>query len=190
VTADTRDYPGHPYRGGLYRAAWSAYSDRDLEAFSFHRYELEAAQFVTVAPDRWTIALHGWSVISDTASGQQVPVYLLPSLGGSTTLRSYADYRFHDRHMLLLSAESRWALFTHVDAALFVDAGSVAPRVRDLDLSTTSYGIGFRIHAHQSTTARLDVARGAEGWRILLRLDEPFRLSRLSRHMAAIPFVP
>src|SRR5688500_16559826 len=46
VTADTRDYPGHPNSGGLMRAAAANYSDRDGGAFGFRRYEAEAAGFV------------------------------------------------------------------------------------------------------------------------------------------------
>ena len=190
ITVDTRDYPGHPSSGGVYRAAWSSYSDRDLTAYSFRRYEAEAAQFVPLARERWTLALHGWVVTSENADGQRIPIYALPSLGGANTLRSYADYRFHDRSLLLVSAESRWALFTHVDAALFVDAGSVASRPRELSLADRSYGAGVRVHAHSSTTLRLDVAHGREGWRVLFRLKDPFRLGRLSRRAAAIPFVP
>jgi hypothetical protein len=190
ITADTRDYPGHPTSGGLYRAASSHYSDRDLSAFSFRRSEFEAMQFVPLSPDRWTLALHGWTVISHTSDDQQMPVYLLPSLGGSTTLRSYADYRFHDRNLLLVSAESRWALFRHVDLAMFVDAGGVAARAVELDPANVSYGIGLRAHTHSATTARFDMAYGGEGWRFIFRLHEPFRLSRLWRRTAAIPFVP
>jgi len=190
ATADTRDHPGLPRRGGMYRAAAAVYSDRDDGRFSFRRYELEALRAIPLSPVRWTLVLHGWSVFSDTTGDSEVPAYMLPSLGGSTTLRSYADYRFHDRHVLLVSAESRWALFDHVDAALFADSGGVAARVRDLGLKEISYGVGLRVHVRSTTIGRVDVAHGREGWRLLFRLNDPFRLDRLSRRNAAIPFVP
>jgi hypothetical protein len=188
--ADTRDHPGHPMRGGVYRGVAAIYSDRDAGRFSFRRYEIEGAHFIPLSPGRWTLALHGWSAFSDTTGSSEVPSYMLPSLGGSTTLRSFSDYRFHDRHLLLASVESRWALFEHVDAALFVDAGGVAPRVRDLGFRETSIGAGLRVHVRSTTVGRIDVAHGREGWRVLLRLNEPFRLNRLARRNAAIPFVP
>ncbi len=190
ATVDTRDAPGHPTRGGVYRAASSFYSDQDTGQYSFRRHELEALHLMPVSPGRWTLAFHGWTVISETGDDRRIPAYLLPSLGGSTTLRSYSDYRFHDRHLLLLSAESRWALFEHVDFAVFADAGSVASRVRDLTLKEASYGVGVRAHVRSSTIARVDVAHGREGWRLLFRLNEPFRLNRLTRRHAAVPFVP
>src|SRR5262245_18612673 len=79
VAADTRNYPGHPTSGGLYRATFAAYSDRDFGKFSFQRYDVEAAQFLPIVPDNWVIALRGWAVFSQTSSGNTVPFYLMPS---------------------------------------------------------------------------------------------------------------
>jgi len=190
ITADTRDAPGHATRGGLLRAAASTYSDRDSGLFSFRRYEGEAAGFMPLADSRVVVGLHGWLVTSDTADGRFVPFYLQPSLGGANTLRSYADYRFHDRNMVVLNLETRVALMTHVDVAAFLDAGSVAPRIGDLNLDKRSYGLGFRLHARRNTFARFDLARGDEGWRFVFRLNDPLSLSRLLRRTAPVPFVP
>ena len=115
---------------------------------------------------------------------------MLPSLGGGNTLRGYHDYRFHDRDLLVVNAESRWALFTHVDAAAFVDAGNVAARVSDLNLDKTSYGGGLRVHSRSATFARLDVAHSREGWLVFLKLSDPFRLNRRALRSTVIPFVP
>src|SRR5688572_29063624 len=92
VTADTRDFPRHPTRGGLYRAAASRYSHAD-DVFSFRRYDVEAAQFVPVAGSRVVFGAHGWLVMSASGEGRAVPFYLQPSLGGHNTLRAYPDYR-------------------------------------------------------------------------------------------------
>jgi hypothetical protein len=190
VEADTRDHRGHATRGGLYRGSWSRYSDRAAGTFSFDRYEAEGAQFVPLADSRVVLAVHGWLVGSGTGPDRLVPFYLLPSLGGANTLRGYANYRFHDRNLALVNAEARVALFTHVDAAAFLDAGNVAAQFKDLNLDKRSIGIGLRLHSDRATLARLDVAHGAEGWRALLRTTDPLRLSRLARRTAALPFVP
>jgi hypothetical protein len=190
VTADTRDHRSHPLRGGLYRSAWTRYWARDLAAFSFQRFEVEGTQFVPMAGSRLTVALHGWLVASDTAEGAAVPFYLLPSLGGNNTLRGYANFRFHDRHFAVANVEARLALLTHVDLALFADAGNVAARLADLNFDKTSFGAGLRLHSTRSTFGRLDVAHGKEGWRVLFTTSDPLHLSRLSRRTAAIPFVP
>jgi len=191
VVADFRDNPGHPVTGGLYSAGFAVYSDRDDQRSSFQRYEVEALQFVPVIGRRWVIGLHGWGVFSRTDDTNQVPFYMLPSVGGRDTLRGYYDYRFHDRHLLAASAESRWAIFRDVDAAAFFDAGNVAARAGDLDLKKTSYGGGIRVHSRTSTLARFDVGRSrSEGWRMFFSLHDPLGLARLSRRTAVIPFVP
>ena len=190
VTFDSRDQPGYPTRGGLYRASGATYRDRSGGAYSFDRIELEAARFLPVAGDRGVIAVHWWTVLSHTGAGEEIPFYLLPSLGGHDTLRGYADYRFHDRHMMVANIESRWALFPHIDGAVFLDAGNVAARVGDLNFGRTAAGFGVRVHTATSTFARFDVARGDEGWRFVVKLTDPLRLGRLARRAAAIPFVP
>jgi hypothetical protein len=190
VTADTRDHRSHPTRGSVVRAAWAAYDERDAGPFRFQRYEAEAATFVPLRQARWVVAAHGWLLATRTTGDAIVPFYLEPSLGGSTTLRSYPDYRFHDRHLLVVNVEARLALFAHVDAAAFADAGNVAARLSALDLAKRSYGIGLRMHTTRSNFARLDVAHGDEGWRAMLTLGDPLHLSRLSRRTAAAPFVP
>ena len=190
ITADTRDYPRHPTRGGLYRASVTQYSDRDAGMFSFRRYQAEGLQFVPVRGATWILALHGWGVFSDTSAGNEVPFYMLPSLGGHDTLRGYRDYRFHDRNMLLASAESRWALLSDLDVAAFFDAGNVSPTVGSLNLKKTDWGAGLRLHAHDSTLGRLDVGHSVEGWYAFFRLEDPFRLSRLTWRTADVPFVP
>jgi hypothetical protein len=190
ATADTRDFPGHPTRGGLVRAAIADYSDRDAAAFSFRRYDAEAAHFIPVAGSRVVFAAHGWLAATDTDEGRAVPFYLQPSLGGHNSLRSYSDYRFHDRNLLLFNVEARIAMMTHVDAAVFVDAGNVAARVSDLNLDKKSYGAGLRLHNRRQTFARLDLAQGGEGWRVLFRLTDPLNLSRLVRRATPVPFVP
>src|SRR5262249_7290880 len=193
LIADTRNYPGHPTNGGLYRATFAAYSDQDYDKYSFRRYELEGQQFIPIVQDDWTIALRGRAVFSDTSSGNVVPFYLMPSLGGKNTLRGYYDYRFHDRDMEVFNAESRWGIWTHLDAAVFVDAGKVAPRAGDLDFSHlhTAYGFGLRVHNRQSTVGRLDAGHSTEGWHVFFKFSDPFKRTTLSGgRTEVIPFVP
>ena len=70
------------------------------------------------------------------------------------------------------------ALFNHLDAAVFADAGNVAPHVADVNLDKRSYGAGLRLHSRESTFARVDIAHGGEGWRFMFRLSDPLQLKR------------
>lgn len=190
MTIDTRNFPEHPTKGLLLRGAASHYEDRDSGAFTHQRVEGEMAGYLPMAGERVVLMVHSWIVSTPRDHDTSVPFYLLPSLGGSNSLRSFADYRFHDRNMLVANAELRLAMMTHVDLALFADAGNVAARVHDLNLDKQSYGAGLRFHTRRQTFARVDVAQGSEGWRVLFRLTDPFALSRLERRAAVVPFVP
>jgi surface antigen Omp85-like protein len=190
VFSDTRDHRGHPTEGHLYRGAVSTFADQSTDTFTFRQWEAEGLQFVQVRSPNWILAFHGWVVGSDVGNLHEVPFYMLPSLGGNNTLRGYSNYRFHDRNLALAQAESRWAIYKHVDAAVFFDAGSVARDFGDLDLDKTDWGVGLRLHTDTTTFARVDVAHGQEGWHFLFRTSDPLRLSRLSRRVAAVPFVP
>ncbi len=190
MTIDTRNFREHPTSGLLVRGAAAHYEDRSTGAFSHRRYEGEMAGFIPMAGERVVLALHGWIVNTPRDDDKSVPFYMLPSLGGAHSLRSFADYRFHDRNMAVANAELRIAMMTHIDLAMFTDAGNVAPRIQDLNLDKRSYGAGLRFHTRRQTFARIDIAQGNEGWRFLFRLTDPFALSRLERRAAVVPFVP
>jgi outer membrane protein assembly factor BamA len=191
LTADTRDHAGYPTRGGVLRVAAAKYADKDLSAFAFAQYQVEGVQFVPLVRDTWVLALHGWGVFTDAGPGHTLPFYMLPSLGGANTLRGDRNYRWHDRHLLLATIESRVGVFEHMDATVFVDAGNVASSPGALNLGQRSVGAGIRVHTRTSTLVRIDVARGREhGWRVMLKLNDPLRLSRLGRRAGTLPFVP
>lgn len=175
MDVDTRDVPGYPSRGGRYRVSMAIFNDQDFARYSFRRIEADAAQYVPFG--RSVVALRGRMDFSQTGDGQGVPFYLLPSLGGSSSLRGYLDYRFRDRDLLLLGAEYRWPILRQVDAALFYDAGTVAPAASALARHLrTDYGAGIRVHSATRMLVRLDVARGREGTRALLSLSAPLAL--------------
>jgi len=190
IMADTRNYPGHPTRGGLYRGTWTTYHDRGAGNFSFGQYEAEGLQFIPLTSENWILALHGWTLFSHIPQGNEIPFYFLPTLGGQSTLRGYSSFRWHDNDLAMVSVESRWALFTHVDGAVFFDAGNVAARWRDLNLDQTDWGVGLRLHTERNTWGRLDVAHGSEGWNVLFRTSDALRLSRVVRRTLSTPFVP
>ena len=85
-------------------------------------------------------------VATQAGEGQTVPFYLEPTLGGNDFLRGFERYRFYDQSSLLLTAEHRWHLFSGGHAAIFAEAGKVAPKATQLNLAKAKYagGIGFR----------------------------------------------
>jgi hypothetical protein len=173
---DWRESEGYTRRGGYYALTVHRYDNRSDNLYTFNEVEANVQQFLPLMNEHWVIALRGQFRTTDLASDQQVPYFLLPSLGGSTTLRSYPDGRFRDRHALLLSGEYRWIPGRFLDMALFVDAGKVAARRADIDLGDLrrSYGIGARFHAPAATVVRTEVAHGREGYRFHFAFGKSF----------------
>jgi hypothetical protein len=192
VAINRLDEPGHPTKGWLAHAEAAAYRDRDFGRFLFNRYQIDLVQAVPLARDIWTLLLRESAVLTATPYGDEVPFYLEPALGGQNLIRGYVDYRFHDRDIAAMQIESRWAVFAHVDWAVFADLGALAPTVRAFGNSDlkTAFGTGVRIHTPKNTLVRIDAARSVEGWRWLVQFRDPFRLSLFRRRAAVIPLVP
>jgi hypothetical protein len=161
---DWRKPLGYSGRGGLYRVQFDDYSEQDNDLYSFRSVEAEVLQLVPILRANWVIALRGVATITDIDDTSLVPFFMLPSLGGGTTLRGYPDFRFRDRNRLLMNAELRWTPARFLDMALFYDAGKVAARRADLDFEDLkdSYGIGVRVIGLDGYVLRVEVARSKE----------------------------
>ena len=193
LTIDTLDHPGHPAHGGLWQLAASTFHDRDLGRYSFNRVELVGIRFVPIVDDKWTFGARLTAIASQTSGANAVPFYFYPSLGGQSVLRGFESDRFHDRNLVALNLESRWALMTHVDAALFADLGEVAPALKAFNAShlEKAWGVGLRVHTGFNTIARLDVGHSrANGWMMSFKMDDSFSLSTIKRWATVVPIVP
>ncbi len=173
---DSRTSPGYTRRGGLYRVELSSYQQSHGTGRAFNRVDVELQRFIPVFNESAVIALRGTTSASFAGDAQEVPYFLLPSLGGHDALRGYSSWRFRDRDRLLMSAEYRWMAGPLVDMALFVDAGRVASRLADLSLRDlrTSYGVGFNVHTPAATVTRLELARSQEGFGLLVSFGPSF----------------
>jgi hypothetical protein len=192
VSANTLDHPDHPTRGLLLQAAASQYEDRDLDRFSFRRYDATAVAFVPLIGNLWTIGARGIAVATETSGANEVPFYMLPTLGQGV-LRGFDTDRFRDRNLMALNLESRWAVFPHLDLALFGDIGGVARRFDELnwDHFESSYGVGLRLHTGARTFFRIDAARSGQdkGWKFQIRLTESLKFSNDQRWQTIVPLV-
>jgi hypothetical protein len=170
----TVEPPIEDWSGGRYRVSFARYSDRDLRRYSFARWDVDARQYIPFFGGTRRIALRARATSSIADDGDVVPFYLQPTLGGATTLRAFRTFRFQDDSALLLQAEYRWRINELVTAALFYDAGAVAPRLNGLGRLETSWGFGFRGGTRTGVVFRADVAFGREGPRLLLRFEDAF----------------
>jgi outer membrane protein assembly factor BamA len=172
---DWRTSPGYTRKGGYYGATLASYADRD-KTYSFQRLDGELIQHLPILRETWVLSFRGrvQTVLDDDDT---VPYFLMPYLGSGSTLRGYPTGRFRDRHALLTTAEFRWIPSRlALDMAVFFDAGKVANRREDLDFNdlTTDWGVGARFHGPSATPIRLEMARGSEGWRLVISSNAAF----------------
>jgi hypothetical protein len=165
---DWRPGAGYARRGGLYEVALHRYSDR-ADTLSFDRLDAQVVQHLPILRENWVVSLRGQlqTTLDDT---DQVPYFLLPSLGSGSTLRAYSSWRFRDRHSMLFSGEWRWIPNRlGLDMALFYDAGMVANRFEALSVGDliTNFGVGMRFHSPVATPLRIELAKGREGVRLV-----------------------
>lgn len=173
VGIDWLDSPLYSRRGGFYRWGYHQYVTPGAGQ-DFATFRTDLVQHVPILRETWVLSLRGRT---ESVVGGEAPYFLTPWLGDGNTLRAYGTARFRDRHTALVSGEWRWIPNRlGLDLALFVDAGTVASEFASLSLRDvrTDYGAGVRFHTLRSTVLRLDVARGTEGWRVVLATSAPF----------------
>jgi len=177
VQFDYRDNPGEAHSGGMYWLDFSDYSDLKSGRYSFDRVDAEVQQFFPILNGTHVIALHGRTTFTEAHSGDAVPFYLQPTLGGPDTLRGFDAFRFYDNNAVILNGEYRWQLYDGMNAALFMDTGKVFPRWQQISLHDLekSYGFGLRfLNGGGRAIVRLDVGFSREGFQIWFKFGDVF----------------
>jgi len=165
---DWRPAADYARRGGLYEITYNNYADQD-KTYSFDRLDGEIVQHIPILRENWVISLHGL-VQTTLDDNDNVPYFLMPSLGSGSTLRAYPSWRFRDRHSLLMSGEFRWIPNRlWLDMALFYDTGKVTHDWDQLSLRglKSDVGIGVRFHTPFATPLRIELAKGNEGYNLV-----------------------
>jgi hypothetical protein len=182
---DTRDSQRNPYSGhavGLRVDAPVAQNGGDVGAV----FKLFGSQIFEVPglfhgggdtdeahPPTDAIAL---GVFAQASVGS-MPFYLLPTLGGTDTLRGYVDGRWRDRAAWQAAAEYRfWVIprgvsitrnvrIERLGLALFYEIGAVAEDVGAIFRSRVaqSYGFGLRVGLERAAIFRLDLGFSDDG---------------------------
>jgi hypothetical protein len=175
VGIDWRLSPGYARRGGAYSVSLHDYHDPD-DAFGFRMVEYQAIQHVPILRETWVLSFRGRVQTATAKDDEETPFFMLPALGGGSSLRGFSSWRFRDRSSLLLQAEWRIPINRYLDLAFFYDAGKVAPRVRDLDLESLNddFGVGMRFHGPFATPLRVELAKSTEGFSFVFSTGPSF----------------
>jgi len=175
VGIDWRTSPGYTRRGGFYGVTFHDYADRD-ERFGFRRVDYRVIQHIPILREAWVLSLLGGASTTFTKNGQEIPYFMLPYVGGGSTLRGYMSGRFRDRHRIFFKAEWRIMNNRFFDTAFFYDAGKVTSTRSALDFDglKSDFGIGLRLHGPYNTPLRVELARGREGIHYIFSFNPAF----------------
>ena len=111
------------------------------------------------------------------ASGSgPIPFYRIPFSNGDDRFSGYSGDRFRDKRLVILQAEYRWLIWSKLWAFALAQRASVAPSTGALRWASMheAYGGGFRYRITDTQTARLELAKGNQGFDIDLNLEAPF----------------
>jgi outer membrane protein assembly factor BamA len=174
---DTRDQVGNTRSGGLYNVSLGMFRESRGDTFNFNRIDVRAMHVIPIFDKKRGIALNAMASRSDPVGDSRVPFYLMPTVGGSDSIRGFREFRYRDAAAVNLNAEYRWEAFSGLDLALFVDAGDVGPTWRSLVGKNlkTSWGGGFRFNTNRRVFLRVDIASSREDARIWVRMGPVFR---------------
>jgi surface antigen Omp85-like protein len=172
---DWRPAAGYARRGGFYETTLHDFTDPD-KAFGFQQIDYELVQHIPILREAWVISLRSAIRTTHSKSGQEIPFFMLPGLGGGSNLRGYSSFRFRDRNGMLLQAEWRITASRYLDSAIFYDAGKVTAHTSDLDFNglESDVGFGVRFHGPLTTPLRIDVAKGREGFVLVFATSAVF----------------
>jgi hypothetical protein len=164
VGFDWRTSPGYSRRGGFIGVTVHDFNDSD-DLFGFQQVDYEAIQHIPIMREAWVLSFRGKVSTAFEKDDQQIPFFMLPSLGGGSNLRGYSSWRYRDMNSLLFQAEWRIMVNRYLDMAFFYDAGKVVARTSDLDLDglKSDFGFGLRFHGPAATPLRVEIAKGREG---------------------------
>jgi len=161
---DSRPSPGYARHGGAYTLVFHDFRDQDRRA-GFRRTDYDAVQHIPIGRDTWVLSLHARLELANAGGGQTIPFFMLPALGGGSSLRGFSSWRFRDLNSLLMQADWRVLANRFLDMALVYDAGRVAAHRSDLTDAPlkSDYGLGLRFHGPIATPLRVEFVHGNEG---------------------------
>jgi hypothetical protein len=175
IALDSRTSPGYSRRG-TYLGVTAHDFRHDDDLFGFERVDYEAIQHIPILREAWVISLRALATTTHQKDGQEIPFFMLPSLGGGSNLRGYSSWRFRERDTLLLQGEWRIMVNRYLDTAFFYDTGTVAHRPSDLDFDDLKhdFGFGVRFHGPTATPLRIELAKSPEGLHIVFSSSATF----------------
>jgi ubiquinone biosynthesis protein len=164
IAVDWHDLRVRDVAAGIELGAERFDARRD-QPFDFEHYFAAAKASLPLVAARHFVALRARLARRLAAGDDEVPFYLLETIGGAQTVRGHREYRWRDQRSAVLGAEYRWVFGDPLSITVFGDAGQVFADTDALALDAMhlSGGVGFRLRMLGRPAVRIDVAGGREG---------------------------
>lgn len=169
--------PNDPARGTQLFGEARHVMDADANDLTYEAYRIEGRGYLPVFSLRRVLAARAAFDGVNPASGSgPIPFYRLPYSNGLDRFSGYSGDRFRDKRLAILQAEYRWLIWSKLWAFALAERAAVAPSTGAFRWSSMheAYGGGFRYRLTDTQTARLEVAKGNQGFDIDLNLEAPF----------------
>ena len=178
---DTRDDQLTPTTGTFATLSVELNSNwKQEDTDNWWRYTLDARHLLRHHGNHVFVA----HVLLDAVSGNKIPFYEKPTLGGENTLRAFGLNRYIDEFAVLFNAEERIEAVNkrifdynlNFEVAPFLDVGRVGSRLTGEFFKDFQFnpGVGLRVLAKPHVVGRLDIAYGRDGANAFVGLDYPF----------------
>ena len=176
IRYDTSDSQIHPRRG--FRIIFQsdvAGGYLGNKYASYYRASLDFRKYLVLFGEKDVLAAR---FLVQQISGDKVPLYEMPVLGGGSTMdsmRGYSMSRFRDRGKFLVNVEYRFPIWGRLGGNVFADAGCVWPKWSDIDLkkSAVDVGCGLRYYL-KNFLGRFDVGFSKEGMGVYFNFGHVF----------------
>jgi len=159
-------------RGHFGAAYYEGIEPSNLRYFS---YEGQAEGRVPVIRNRsGLIGRVQLSLNHERRGSDEIPFYMRPHIGGSSTLRGFALDRFYGKNLMMLSLEYRYSIHPNFQTTIFHDAGQIFDRQSELTWFNwhRNYGLSLRLHSNFRTIMRVEYGRSSEGFDIHLSFGD------------------
>lgn len=170
LVVDTRDVHGATSRG-VYVEAFVGGVPK-LREFGFWHYGMEVTSYFDLY-ERTRILVLRVALEGVAGDPETIPFSSLARLGGPHRLRGYPLDRFRDEKATVSTLEYHYPIHQYVSGSLYVDAGKVESRLRDLLDGCgwrAGFGGGFIVRSRDRVLFTLDAAYG-EGLELYLTTD-------------------
>jgi Omp85 superfamily domain len=163
-------------KGLVLEASDTQFWDQGGNHYNFHRLQTQASYYIPFLNGMRTLAFRVRNDTTFYGTGQQVPFYLQPTLGGPDDLRGYERYRYYGNGASVLSAEYRWSVAGSVEMAIFGDGGNVYSRPSLIGFRELrgDGGVGVRFKSKQQVIMRFDVGVSPEGVKVWFVFNSAF----------------